>query len=163
MKEILVLNSGSIFDCGADAIVVPVNCTGAMGAGLAKALLRKSPKTCAEYQKAARHGDMDPGDVYYDYSAAFTSWSHTFFLATKDHWRLPSQITWVSRGLDRLVSALDPHEGAIARPISTIAIPALGCGYGQLAWEDVRPLIETAAKRMIAVSKAIVFSPQDRA
>jgi hypothetical protein len=28
----------------------------------------------------------------------------------------------------------------------SIAIPALGCGLGQLAWSDVLPLIQDAAK-----------------
>jgi len=30
------------------------------------------------------------------------------------------------------------------RPLESIAIPALGCGLGRLAWADVRPLIVEA-------------------
>ena len=44
------------------------------------------------------------------------------------------------------------------RQITSIAIPALGCGNGGLDWQVVRPLIEQACVRMPQV-RAVIFPP----
>jgi hypothetical protein len=40
-----------------------------------------------------------------------------------------------------------------------LAIPALGCGNGGLAWSDVRPLIERACRRMDDV-RCVIYPPE---
>lgn len=50
-------------------------------------------------------------------------------------------------------------DEVLARGIASVAIPALGCGNGGLAWGDVRPLVEQACARMPDV-RAVVFAPR---
>lgn len=45
-----------------------------------------------------------------------------------------------------------------ARAIGSIAVPALGCGIGGLAWDDVRPRNETALGALPEV-RVLVFPP----
>ena len=58
-------------------------------------------------------------------------------IATKDHWRDPSQIEWVDRGLEKLAGAVEQ------RGVKSVALPMLGAGLGKLPWKDVRERIET--------------------
>ena len=62
------------------------------------------------------------------------SWVLNF--PTKVHWRNPSKLEWVEQGLAKFVSAY-PEQG-----ITEISFPQLGCGNGNLEWNDVRPLME---------------------
>jgi uncharacterized protein YwgA len=54
---------------------------------------------------------------------------------TKGHWRSPSRLSDIERGLDYLAA----HVGEWG--ISSLAIPPLGCGNGGLEWSEVGPLI----------------------
>jgi hypothetical protein len=54
---------------------------------------------------------------------------------TKDHWRSPSRIADIERGLDYLAA----H--AAKWGITSIALPPLGCGNGGLKWSEVGRLI----------------------
>ena len=59
--------------------------------------------------------------------------------ATKDHWRDPSKIEYIERGL------ADLRRAILALELTSVAIPALGCGLGQLDWRTVRARIEAFA------------------
>ncbi len=52
------------------------------------------------------------------------------------HWRNPSKLEWVEAGLVKFASAYE------AQGISEISLPKLGCGNGNLEWNEVRPLME---------------------
>lgn len=62
------------------------------------------------------------------------SWILNF--PTKIHWRNPSKLEWIEQGLQKFVSAYE------AQGITDISFPRLGCGNGNLDWEDVRPVME---------------------
>lgn len=142
--------TGSIFDSGADAIVIPTNTVGVQGAGLAKQAAKRWPAWSRAYAAACKRGDAVPGTIWYH--RADTIW--IVALATKDHWRDPSRIEWVEYGLHDLVNSVGLCE------IASVAIPALGCGYGGLAWEDVRPRIERAAEQVPWLD-VLVYPPQN--
>jgi O-acetyl-ADP-ribose deacetylase (regulator of RNase III) len=147
-------STGDIFASGADAIVIPTNAVGTQGAGLAKQAAQRWPSWSREYRRVCKSAlGVVPGGVW-PYRVV-ARWLLAF--ATKDHWRNPSQIEWIEHGLMMLdyvvTNDLDPAP-------KSIAIPALGCGYGGLAWEDVRPLIERAAERMPGVD-VLVYPPQE--
>jgi len=165
MDRVRVLEAGDIFDCGANAITVPVNCEGIMGAGLAEKFKTRCPDSSRDYATRCKRGDMKPGDIYHigHYTDALKlGIRRTIFLATKDSWRNPSRIEWVKRGLDELVDEFDPAYFDFGTDKDMVlAVPALGCGYGQLSWDDVRPLILDASRRMSAVKKILIFAPQD--
>ncbi|EQD26590.1 Appr-1-p processing domain protein, partial [mine drainage metagenome] len=54
---------------------------------------------------------------------------------TKDHWRSPSRLSDIERGLDHFVA----H--AAEWGVRSVAMPPLGCGNGGLEWSEVGPLI----------------------
>jgi hypothetical protein len=54
----------------------------------------------------------------------------------------------------------DLRSVVVARRISSVAVPPLGCGQGGLAWTDVQPLIEAAFADLDGVH-ALVFPPGD--
>ncbi|XXX79232.1 macro domain-containing protein [Sorangium sp. So ce134] len=146
----IIESTGDIFESGCSALVNPVDTTGAQGKGLALAFQRRYPHACGRYKRACQTRRIQPGDVILDDGGE----PLILFVATKDHWRSMSRIEWIRRGLDNLVDMLG-HELAVP----SIAIPALGCGEGGLAWPDVRPLILAAAERM-RCERVVVYEPR---
>ena len=61
-------------------------------------------------------------------------------LPTKYHYANPSNIEWVDRGLKRIRELITEHG------ITSLAMPALGCGNGGLDWTQVKSLIERHLK-----------------
>lgn len=153
---------GDIF-CGANCAVIPVNCVGTMGAGLAKVFAKLCPLATREYKKRCANGDMSPGSTFAvvtrDLAAA--GLDVVIFLATKDHWRNPSDITWIEAGLVNLESIAATFAETSIRCGDTVAIPALGCGEktGQLPWSLVRPKILASARKMFMFNHVLVFDP----
>lgn len=132
--------SGDLFESGADALVNCVNCGGISGAGLALEFKRRFPRMHTDYKRYCLSGYLQPGGLY-----IWGSDPKIINFATKDDWRDPSRIEWIARGLYAL--------GAIclgSPSIHTVALPKIGCGYGGLSFDDVRPLIE-AQFRDVAV------------
>ena len=131
---------GDIFATGADMLVNPVNCVGAMGKGLSLAFRRRFPVYDADYRALCRKGRIRPGEV--------TLWTHcggtppTWIASfpTKDHWRDPSRLEWIEDGLASLRDAILRRHPTCR----SVAIPRLGCGLGGLAFTDVAPRIERA-------------------
>lgn len=72
---------------------------------------------------------------------------------TKDDWRNPSKLEWISTGLD------DLRYRVIMLDIESIALPALGCANGGLNFEDVRALVEEKLNDLQDTS-VILYEPQ---
>lgn len=115
-----------------DAIVNPVNCKGVMGAGLAKEIKERYPKAYSDYRILCKNERIRPGIVTY------TEENGKYILAfpTKDHWKDPSKMEYIESGLESLVEVIKRLQ------LTSIAIPALGCGLGGLEWCNVRKKIE---------------------
>lgn len=129
------IGSGSILDSPAQVIVNPVNCRGVMGRGLALAFKQRYPDMFNEYARACRSGALRPGQVH-AWRDGVGRWVVNF--PTKEDWREPSRMEYLESGLTSLVQWVRDHD------IASIAVPALGCGLGGLAWSEVRPRIEVA-------------------
>lgn len=121
--------SGDLFTSGADVLVNAVNCVGVSGAGLAKEFASRFPITTLWYEDDCRQGYYRPGVVKV-YSQKHV---HLAYVATKNHWKDPSQLEWIAAGLLNLRMAVSNLPG---KP-TTIALPALGCGLGGLRFSDV--------------------------
>lgn len=131
----LTYEAGSIWDTDAEVIVIPVNCVGVMGAGMARQLKEDFPEVFLNYEQSCLYGLFSPGGALYfegDDGDAF------ILAATKDDWRDPSRLEWI----EQLVSEEIP--GAMADfGLFDVALPKLGCGKGGLNWESqVQPLYE---------------------
>ncbi len=130
-----VRTSGDIFTCGADAMVNPVNCVGTSGAGLAKEFRWRFPEAQEVYVGACHNRALRPGNILVN-AVPRRDPNVIVFFPTKQHWRNTSVLADVDAGLLALRWWLEDE------PVKTIAIPALGCGLGGLAFEDVLPLME---------------------
>ena len=122
---------GDIFNSQAQVIVNTVNCKGVMGKGLALAFKQKYPDMFISYERDCQTGRLAIGrPTLYQKS---TPWILNF--PTKYHWRNPSKLEYIEKGL---TSVVDHYEKA---GIKSIAFPKLGVQNGKLSWDDVGPLM----------------------
>lgn len=122
----------SIFDSPAQTLVNTVNCVGVMGKGLAKEFKSREPLMFRSYKALCDEKKLRPGLLWL--WRGKSSWVLNF--PTKQHWRSPSRLEWIEAGLEKFASRYQDLQ------IEDISFPRLGCGNGDLNWEDVRPLME---------------------
>lgn len=123
---------GSIFDSHAQTLVNPINCVGVMGKGLALQFKTRFPAMHADYVIRCRARSVRLGYPYL-FKSPLLPWILNF--PTKDHWRSLSSLDDIEHGLHVL------RQSAQTWGITSLAVPALGCGNGQLPWEAVRALL----------------------
>lgn len=131
-------------------LTVSVNTRGIMGKGLASRAKYQFPDVYVVYQDACRRKMLRMGKPYLYKREAFvdqeladepgtlpTVNAEKWFLlfATKRHWRDNGDLAGIEAGL-RWVRENYKHEG-----IQSLALPALGCGLGNLDWRDVGPMM----------------------
>jgi len=144
--------SGDLFDANVDALVNAVNTVGVMGKGLALAFKQKFPENYTAYRKACRAGDLNIGRMFvFDNAPATPRWLINF--PTKRHFRSASKIDDIRFGLLDLIEQLREHA------ITSVAMPALGCGFGGLDWAEVRPLIVDAFSAIPSM-RVLLFAPR---
>lgn len=146
----LYLLEGDMFFAKAQTLTVSVNTVGIMGKGLASRAKYQFPDVYVVYQDACRKKRLKMGKPYlYKREASFdeelvdepgtiatpngVKWFLLF--ATKRHWRDNSDLQGIDEGLRWLA------ENGRAEGITSIALPALGCGLGGLDWKDVGPVM----------------------
>lgn len=127
---------GDIFDSQAFALVNPVNCDGVMGKGLAKQFRETFKANHKSYRIECRLGLLKPGGVVMEYDQRNGTIQLIINVATKDHWKQPSELNWIINGILEIRRILREID------IPSVAIPALGCGNGGLSWDRVKEAIE---------------------
>lgn len=147
--------NGNLLEADAQALVNTVNCVGVMGAGIALQFKHEYPENCKFYERACRGNQVTIGSMLIWPTGNASNPQFIINFPTKQHWKNPSELEWIESGLDSLESAIGLYS------IKSIAVPALGCSNGKLDWNDVRPLIERAFKKMPDV-RALVYPPQVR-
>jgi len=133
------LVTGNLFDSEAQTLVNAVNCVGVMGKGIALAFKRRYPAMFADYTARCKEGRMRLGETYL-YRGESLPWVLNF--PTKGHWRSAAKLEDIVAGLAYL------EERYRAWGITSLAVPALGCGAGQLAWNVVGPVLQEALGRL---------------
>ncbi len=123
---------GDMFTSPAQIITNTVNTVGVMGKGIALEFKKRYPEMYLDYQELCETGTFEIGKLVLWRKAE--KWILLF--PTKEHWRSPSRLEYIEKGLKKLSDQWD-RLGAF-----TIAFPMLGCGNGGLYWEDVQPLME---------------------
>jgi O-acetyl-ADP-ribose deacetylase (regulator of RNase III) len=111
------------------------------------------PANMAAYATACKQGEVRVGRMFVTENRADSGPRWIINFPTKKHWRHPSKLQWVRNGLVDLKRVITENK------ITSIALPALGCGNGGLGWEQVRPLIEAALSSLPDVN-ATVFGPE---
>ena len=122
-----------LFDLDADALVNPVNSVGVSGKGLAKEFKDRWPEIYSVYRTICLSGLLDLGQLFVAENHFGGPWVVHF--PTKRHWRESSPLWAIESGLAELRKQIEN------RAWETVGLPAIGCGYGGLAWSDVRTLI----------------------
>lgn len=123
---------GDIFNSPAQVIVNTVNTVGVMGKGLALSFKKRYPEMFASYRSACEKRQLKTGKLMLWYAP--DHWILLF--PTKENWRNPSKLEYIENGLIKFVNTYAEKN------ITSIAFPKLGCGNGELNWDDVRPLME---------------------
>lgn len=145
---------GNLLNANADAIVNAVNCVGVMGKGLALAFKQAYPDNFAQYKQACNAGKVKPGAMFITKTNNNGNPKYIINFPTKRHWGEKSYLLDIEIGLTALVAKVKELE------ISSIAIPALGCGLGGLDWQIVKPLIINAFSVLLNV-EVMLFAPKD--
>jgi O-acetyl-ADP-ribose deacetylase (regulator of RNase III)/uncharacterized protein YwgA len=123
---------GDLFESKAQTLVNTVNCVGVMGKGVALEFKKRFPSMFEDYMRRCESGEVKLGVPYLYKDLTGT---RIINFPTKDHWRSPSRLQDIERGLDFL------RQHAEEWRITSLAMPPLGCGNGGLEWADVGPLI----------------------
>ena len=146
----LSLVKGDMFFSGMQTLTVSVNTVGVMGAGLASRARYQFPHVYVAYEDLCKRRRLRMGrPVVYKTEAPLSSQladepelledvtPETWFVLfpTKDDWRRPANREGIVEGLTWL------QQNYKAEGITSIAMPALGCGLGRLSWEDMGPII----------------------
>ncbi|MFH1004794.1 MAG: DarT ssDNA thymidine ADP-ribosyltransferase family protein [Bacteroidota bacterium] len=141
---------GDMFFSRFHTLTVSVNVVGIMGKGLASRAKYQFPDVYVHYQDVCRNKKLRMGNpVLYkretslDYQLVDAPQSlsngngETWFLlfATKTHWRENSDFNGIEEGMKWL------NENYKKEGIKSLALPALGCGLGNLKWQDVVPML----------------------
>jgi O-acetyl-ADP-ribose deacetylase (regulator of RNase III)/uncharacterized protein YwgA len=123
---------GDLFESNAETKVNTVNCVGIMGKGVAQEFKRRYPAMFEDYAQRCERKQVRLGEpfLYKDKTGYLI-----VNFPTKDHWRSPSRLSDIEKGLDFFAQHYSQWG------IKSIAFPPLGCGNGGLNWTEVGPLI----------------------
>lgn len=127
---------GDLFNSPAQVLVNTVNTVGVMGKGIALSFKKRYPGMFEAYRTACEKHQLVIGKLMLYYAP--DHWILLF--PTKMNWRNPSKIEYLEEGLKKFVNTYAEKR------IMSIAFPKLGCGNGDLRWDDVRPIMEKYLK-----------------
>jgi O-acetyl-ADP-ribose deacetylase (regulator of RNase III) len=131
---------GNIFQSPAQVLVNTVNTVGVMGKGIALEFKKQYPEMFEKYQALCESGEFKIGNLFL-YKTS-NKWILNF--PTKKHWRQPSRIEYIEKGLQSFVKNYNRFN------IHSVAFPALGCGNGELDFEkQVQPMMENYLKTLL--------------
>lgn len=130
---------GDLFESGAQTLVNTVNCVGVMGKGIALEFKKRFPEMFKDYVARCERQEVKLGRPYL-YKTLVLPWVLNF--PTKDHWRSVAKLESIVQGLEYLLKNCKEWG------ITSLAIPPLGCGEGQLDWRVVGPTLYRYLRRM---------------
>jgi len=151
------LIKGDMFLSDADALTISVNTVGIMGKGLASKAKYIYPEIYIKYQDYCKRKILIVGKpkIVYSYQKFF------ILFPTKRHWKEKSKIEYIIKGLNFLRDQIVYIKNLPQVPsLESLAIPALGCGLGQLKWEDVGPIM-VKILNSFPLKKVEIYLPQE--
>ena len=142
---------GDILASDCQALVNTVNTVGVMGKGIALQFKKRYPANYLVYRKACDNNELITGQLLIVDEIDQQGERIIVNFPTKKHWRQKSEYSYIKEGLKTLKVEL------LARKITSIAIPPLGCGHGGLDWTRVRKMIEEALSGLDV--RVVVYEP----
>lgn len=123
---------GDIFESSAQTLVNTVNTVGVMGKGVALGFKKRFPEMYEDYVRRCERHEVKLGSPYL-YRRAVPP--NIINFPTKDHWRSVSRLDDITKGLRYLQNHIREWH------VTSLAVPPLGCGEGQLEWRVVGPTL----------------------
>ncbi len=152
ISDNISLSQGDMFFSGLQTFTISVNLKGVMGKGLAARTKYQFPDAYVRYQDDCKNSKLQVGkptlykrgtrieDELADDSSQLkeaslngTRWF--LFLPTKRDWHQDSRFEDIEKSMEWLVKNYKKQG------IKSIALPALGCGLGNLQWRQVGPMM----------------------
>ena len=127
---------GNLLEANAEALVNTVNTVGVMGKGIALMFKERFPQNMDAYARACKAKQVHTGKMFVTETGELLGPRWIINFPTKQHWRSPSRLEWITEGLQDLKTFITQHD------VHSIAIPPLGAGNGGLDWLVVREQIE---------------------
>lgn len=124
---------GNIFNSKAQVIVNTVNCVGVMGKGIALVFKLRYPKMFDIYKDYCMRKYINIGKLWLYKGENNAPWVLNF--PTKFHWKYPSKIEYIEKGLQKFVDTYSDKE------IDSIAFPLLGTHNGGLDKQEILSLM----------------------
>lgn len=123
--------SGDLLRSRMQTLINTVNTVGVMGKGIALAFKRAYPEMYEDYRRRCERKEVQLGRPY-----VFAAGDRLIVnFPTKGHWRAVSRLADIVAGLEYL----EAHYREWG--ITSLAVPPLGCGNGQLEWDVVGPTL----------------------
>lgn len=126
----------NVVQSDAEVLVNTINVVGTMGKGVALAFKNKFPELMPRYKAACDKKRIFPGTFQI---LPTKDGRQVINLATKEHWKPPSQYDWVGSGLVYMNRYLT-EKGA---DVKSLCMPMPGCGNGGLDNARVQQMIRT--------------------
>lgn len=123
-----------------------------MGKGIALQFRQKfSEDYFKDYKRASQSGQLAIGKVHVFEIENNTDPHYIINFPTKRHWRGKSLSEDIESGLNSLAETIEKPA------IKSIAMPALGCGLGNLNWGQVKILIENTFSKILNIDVLLFF------
>lgn len=132
----ITYTQGNLLEARTEALVNTVNTVGVMGKGIALMFKERFAENFRLYAAACKAGEVQTGKMFITGVNELDGPRWIVNFPTKQHWRAPSQLAWITEGLQ------DLRRFLIENKVKSIAVPPLGAGNGGLAWAAVREQIE---------------------
>ena len=147
----ITFTQGNLLEARAEALVNTVNTVGVMGKGIALMFKERFGENFRLYAAACKAKQVQTGRMFVTEVNELDGPRWIVNFPTKQHWRAPSQLAWVTEGLQ------DLRRFLIEQKVKSIAIPPLGAGNGGLEWDEVREQIEATLGDLD--TEIMVFEP----
>jgi O-acetyl-ADP-ribose deacetylase (regulator of RNase III)/uncharacterized protein YwgA len=136
MTRVLI---GDLFESKAQTLVNTVNTVGVMGKGVALGFRKRFPEMYEDYVRRCERREVRLGQPYLYRSLVPP---HVINFPTKQHWRSVSKLEDIVNGLRYIESHISEWG------VTSLAVPPLGCGEGQLEWRVVGPTLYRHLSRL---------------
>lgn len=152
MKNNIVIINGNLFNSKAQTIVNTVNCVGVMGKGIALVFKLRYPKLFDIYRQYCNDHLIDIGKLWLYKGEPDAPWVLNF--PTKTHWKLPSEYTYIEKGLQKFVDSYKE------KGITSIAFPLLGANNGGLDKDRVISIMTKYLSQCDIPIEIYIYDPQ---
>jgi O-acetyl-ADP-ribose deacetylase (regulator of RNase III) len=147
----ITFRQGNLLESRAQALVNTVNTVGMMGKGIALMFRERFDANYKRYSAACKAGEVKTGRMFITDANELNGPRWIVNFPTKQHWRAPSRMEWITEGLK------DLRRFLLEQKVESVAIPPLGAGNGGLEWSGVREQIEAALGDLDV--EILVFEP----